>query len=82
MVAVSCQVAMREGWSPVAGYFPSGGAVIGDVLDTGRPMAYTIKLEFEWDDVKNNACFVRRGFDFAYAIRAFFDPHRIVVQDR
>ena len=45
-------------------------------------MAYTIKVEFEWDDVKNDACFVRRGFDFAYAIRAFFDPHRIVVQDR
>ena len=25
---------------------------------------------------------MRRGFDFAYAVRAFFDPHRSVVQDR
>ena len=39
-------------------------------------------MEFEWDDAKNNACFEHRGFDFAYAIRAFFDPRRVVVQDR
>ena len=45
-------------------------------------MAYIIAMEFEWDDAKNNACFVRRGFDFAYAVRVFFDPHRIVAQDR
>ena len=45
-------------------------------------MAYTLGMEFEWDDAKNNACFVRRGFDFAYAVRAFFDPHRMVAQDR
>ena len=45
-------------------------------------MAYMIVMEFEWDDAKNDACFVRRGFDFAYALRVFFDPHRIVVQDR
>ncbi len=45
-------------------------------------MAYTMAMEFEWDDDKNNACLARRGFDFAYAVRVFFDPHRIVVQDR
>ncbi len=45
-------------------------------------MAYTIRMEFEWDDAKSTACFTRRGFDFAYAVRAFFDPRRIVVQDR
>ena len=39
-------------------------------------------MEFEWDDAKSNTCFVRRGFDFAYAVRAFFDPQRIVAQDR
>ena len=38
-------------------------------------------MEFEWDDAKSNACFARRGFDFAYAVRAFFDPQRIVAQD-
>ncbi len=37
-----------------------------------------IRMEFEWDDAKNSACFTRRGFDFAYAVRAFFDPRRIV----
>ncbi len=45
-------------------------------------MAYTIGMEFQWDDAKNDACFERRGFDFAYAVRVFLDPHRIVAQDR
>ena len=45
-------------------------------------MAYTISVEFEWDDTKNAACFEDRGFDFAYAVRAFLDPQRIVAQDR
>ena len=45
-------------------------------------MAYGVGIEFEWDEAKNSACFERRGFDFAYAVRAFFDPHRIVAQDR
>ena len=40
-----------------------------------------IRMEFEWDDAKNSACFARRSSDFAYAVRAFFDPRRIVVQD-
>ena len=39
-------------------------------------------MEFEWDDAKSEDCFVRRGFDFAYALRVFFDPRRIVVEDR
>lgn len=38
-------------------------------------------MEFEWDDAKSDACFLRRGFDFAYALRVFLDPHRIVIQD-
>ena len=45
-------------------------------------MAYMMAVEFEWDDDKGNACFVRCGFDCAYAVRLFFDPHRTVVQDR
>ena len=45
-------------------------------------MAYTMDVEFEWDNTKNDACFELRGFDFAYAIRAFLDPHRTVAQDR
>ncbi len=40
------------------------------------------EMELEWDEAKNNACFERRGFDFAHAVNAFHDPHRIVVQDR
>ena len=39
-------------------------------------------MEFEWDNAKNSACLERRGFDFAYALRAFLDPQRIVAQDR
>ena len=38
-------------------------------------------MEFEWDDTKSDACLVERGFDFAYAIRAFLDDDRIVGRD-
>ncbi|MXX23241.1 MAG: BrnT family toxin [Rhodospirillales bacterium] len=39
-------------------------------------------MEFEWDEAMNSTCLEHRGFDFAYAVRAFLDPHRIVAQDR
>ena len=39
-------------------------------------------MEFEWDDAKSDACLAHRGFDFAYAIRAFLDDDRIVGRDR
>ena len=45
-------------------------------------MAYDVVMEFEWDEARNSACFERCGLDLAYAVRAFLDPHRIVVQDR
>jgi len=38
-------------------------------------------MEFEWDEAKSEACFRERGFDFAYAIRAFLDPDRVVRAD-
>ena len=38
-------------------------------------------MEFEWDQNKSERCFIERGFDFAYAVRAFFDPDRIVQKD-
>lgn len=38
-------------------------------------------MEFEWDAAKSDACFAERGFDFAYAIRAFLDPNRLVRRD-
>ena len=45
-------------------------------------MAYTIRIELGSDDARNTACCTRCGLDFAHAVRAFFDPRRIVVQDR
>ena len=39
-------------------------------------------MDFEWDDAKSDACFVHRGFDFGYAVRAFLDEDRIVGRDR
>ena len=70
-------------WAVVRGEAVDGDAAISrDVLDRGRPMAYTMGVEFEWDNTKNDACFELRGFDFAYAVRAFLDPHRTVAQDR
>jgi uncharacterized protein len=38
-------------------------------------------MEFEWDEAKSDDCFAARGFDFAYAIRVFLDPHRMIRQD-
>ncbi|MBN9695599.1 MAG: BrnT family toxin [Zoogloea sp.] len=38
-------------------------------------------MNFEWDEAKSDTCFRERGFDFAYAARAFFDPDRLVQAD-
>jgi hypothetical protein len=38
-------------------------------------------MNFEWDEAKSEACFRERGFDFAYAVRTFFDPDRLVQAD-
>ena len=38
-------------------------------------------MDFEWDESKSEACFHQRGFDFAYAVRAFFDPGRLIQAD-
>lgn len=44
-------------------------------------MNYILYMEFEWDQNKSERCFEERGFDFAYAVQAFFDPDRIVQKD-
>ncbi|WP_231499633.1 BrnT family toxin [Methylomonas sp. 11b] len=44
-------------------------------------MNYTDPMNFEWDDTKSETCFRERGFDFAYAAKAFFDPNRLVRAD-
>jgi uncharacterized DUF497 family protein len=38
-------------------------------------------MNFEWDEAKSHACFRERGFDFAYAAHAFFDPDRLIQAD-
>ena len=38
-------------------------------------------MNFEWDEGKSERCLAERGFDFAYAARAFFDPDRVVHAD-
>lgn len=38
-------------------------------------------MDFEWDETKSETCFVQRGFDFAYAAQAFFDPDRCIRAD-
>lgn len=44
-------------------------------------MNYTDYMNFEWDEAKSDVCFAERGFDFAYAARAFFDPDRLIQAD-
>lgn len=36
-------------------------------------MNYNFPTNFEWDEAKSAKCLQERGFDFAYAVRAFFD---------
>jgi uncharacterized DUF497 family protein len=38
-------------------------------------------MEFEWDEAKSDACFQQRGFDFAYVLHCFVDPHRLIAPD-
>ena len=38
-------------------------------------------MNFEWNEAKSDACFDERGFDFAYAAQAFFDPNRLILAD-
>ena len=38
-------------------------------------------MEFDWDDVKNEACLKEREFDFTYAAQCFMDPHRMISRD-
>ena len=38
-------------------------------------------MEFEWNTNKSDECYADRGFDFAYATRAFLDPGRTVSLD-
>ena len=42
---------------------------------------YISYMDFEWDQDKSDTCFVQRGFDFAYVIKAFLDPGRTVRKD-
>lgn len=46
-----------------------------------RPLAYIALVEFEWDATKSDACHAERGFDFAYAVRVFLDPDRLIELD-
>lgn len=38
-------------------------------------------MEFEWDDTKAAINLSRHGVDFADAIRVFFDPFRLELED-
>ncbi|WP_269499882.1 BrnT family toxin [Castellaniella sp. S9] len=42
---------------------------------------YAGPLSFQWDRTKSDVCLQDRGFDFAYAAKAFFDPCRIIRAD-
>ena len=38
-------------------------------------------MRFEWDEAKSDACFAELGFDFAYVVRVFLDPERLIERD-
>lgn len=44
-------------------------------------MAYSVRMEFEWNSDKSDACFTERGFDFAYVLGAFLDADRLIHKD-
>jgi len=37
--------------------------------------------EFEWDDTKNRENQIKHGVSFEEAVRAFFDPNRVIMED-
>jgi uncharacterized DUF497 family protein len=39
------------------------------------------KVSFEWDEDKDKENQAKHGVSFALAQRAFFDPHRLIVED-
>jgi len=45
-------------------------------------MGYTLHMKFEWDELKSEAYLLERGFDFAFASHAFFDPNRFIREDK
>lgn len=50
-------------------------------VDKSSSEDYFLHMKFEWDTQKSETCFQTRGFDFAYAARAFLDPDRSVRED-
>ena len=38
-------------------------------------------MKFEWDEAKSEACFRERGFEFAQAAKAFYDPAHLIQAD-
>ena len=38
-------------------------------------------MEFDWDETKSDACLKEREFDFTFAVRCFWDPHRLISRD-
>jgi uncharacterized DUF497 family protein len=38
-------------------------------------------MEVEWDEAKSARCREERGFSFAYAVRTFADPDRLIEPD-
>jgi uncharacterized DUF497 family protein len=42
---------------------------------------YDDHIEFGWDELKSEACFAGRKFDFEFASKAFADPNRLVLPD-
>ncbi len=38
-------------------------------------------MDFEWDKLKSDDCFLNRGFDFEAVIDTFRDPYRLVELD-
>lgn len=50
-------------------------------IDSHRPLAYSVRMEFEWGSGKSDACFTARGFNFAFVLRAFMDADRLIRKD-
>ena len=38
-------------------------------------------MDFEWDQLKSDDCYIQRGFDFEAVIDVFRDPCRLVEAD-
>jgi hypothetical protein len=57
------------------------GILLGKSYINKIVISVVMESSFEWDESKNQANLEKNGVSFELAQYAFFDPHRIILDD-